>query len=326
MPHVAQLGSNGFMPEIAISHGGSYSESVELESTDNGFFIIDWTAGVFFYQVPAGITSEYEVTFYAHGFTTPTFVSPSGHYTANASGTGQLSIFRSTDPNVEMTSAAGCPTFLAWTKGTERMACAYGADIDSRVNIFDLVDTTTPTLTPSVVAGTYAYSQADYPRRRAFSRTGTWFAFEAAQYFYVAALSGGSPRLLPAAPLPDVQTGNVELAFSDDEKWLLHQRGPDLLLHSLVEPEIRPVLTNNEPLQSPPICEQVFRVAPKAWCGNARNSTKFVWSRDSQFVAFLAASGTLYVLSVPNPMPTFVRNVVNTPCGPTCVSQFEFQP
>jgi len=135
----------------------------------------------------------------------------------------------------------------------------------------------------------------------------------------------GSPRVVPPTPLQEFQCHPARA-------WLLARRAmaaraapQQTPVHDLARPTLpRVELSANFPMADPPKCQEGFTAAPFAWCGNPRNPTRFTWSPDSRWVAFLSAAGDLEAFDLANAPASYPRFTMNQVSG--SVGQFAFQP
>jgi hypothetical protein len=325
--YYSQLSTSGFLAPLPTDVM-SYGSLLELRGVQSGLFVIDGFVGVHYYQVDPLLWAD-------HG---TDVIAPSGDYTGRVQDT-ELRLFRAIDQSYYTTdppwaTGSGCPRLLSWAQTADRVACLDSSVAPPAIRIFDLQNAT-QTLMASVVTGDYAYLDAEAAVwRRALSARGRWLAFTNPTYLYLADLQSTSSPLLFSHTSGTWGTAPAELAFSADERFLLHHRGDSLWLHSLELPSAPPIVVSAGQSLDPPVqCGQEFAPSPSNWCGNLRNPTPFVWAADSRFAAYrtAGAAGTLQVLNLSGwdfntSSGSFDQIPVASLCGGPCIGQFEFQP
>jgi hypothetical protein len=182
----------------------------------------------------------------------------------------------------------------------------------------------------------------DYPagvalfQKRAFSRSGDWFAFSGDSSLYVANTKSSVPYVVRqdgplALPPDDPNLSRIALVFSPDEHFLVQHRSSQLSLHRLDAVDAPAFVLNgvNGGLASPSDCERRFSKDPANFCGTATASENFSWSADSLFVAYRTLEGKLLVadlreLTAASPASQTIETLIADGSCNGC--QFEFQP
>jgi hypothetical protein len=313
----AELGTSGFNP-IMLATDNYVDPPVFVQPAANGFFMISALPlqpySNFSLLTPGGATGA---------FHNDNFLDPSGSFSAAVSA-GQLQIFRADNYDEVATNDAAslCPTFLAWAKGMERIACV--ADIPanaqgqehSEIRIFDLSDTNKLTMSPvsgycvknanSLSASSpcgpldYDYSESMAALQpRAFSASGHGFAFttsptSADQHSYVYWADLGSQpftlkrkEFIVSDGTSSASTSPINLAFSPDEGHLLRQLGNLLSVHNFDAggQALLPYFRPDPDLTNTN-CSEAFASAPDRWCGEENPAARFAWSPDSRFAVY----------------------------------------
>lgn len=326
------LGPDGGIPTIASVSGTAVSSVVgvdvvtydsdsTLEATPSGLFVVD---------------SDFEDIAFYGGFDqgryglalTTQFDDPQGQYVASVAGS-QLQVYRTVRDGFGTpfaTSTGGCGAFLAWSANNERIACTNdpSAGAADEGTIFTL-DGTTTTLAPAPIRGTQDYTiGASSAHRRAFSRSGDWFAFVLPSELGVASLADGTPHVVTyALPPTGTPVGHTDdLAFSPDEHFLLWQTTSNLLLGSLQSSSV-PMYTLVQGSLAPAVqCTDQFIDDPTHWCGASTPSPQtLAWSPDSRFAAAKRAQGDVEVFDFASLGDIGTNNACAGQCG-----FFAFQP
>jgi hypothetical protein len=356
----APLGSAGFDPPHTFD-SVIYFPGVFVQPAGEGFFVISPVDEEITFNWLSSGSGTANSTLQAE------FVSPSGAFTAHLDTSNPLSTVQIYGAQkgipsgilAQSDAAGGCPKLLTWAPGRERIACVAdvtsGTSTHGEVRIFDLQSTSTlkSTILPGFCVkdgsapgcGTleYDYTEASASlQARAFSPSGRWFAFTAPSvdgnnYLYWADLNSQPPQLkrkLTFVVFGATTTTPTALSFSQDDNYLLYQRGS-----VLIEKDLRvdqspgsvssepPISTNlpTELSQTTSACSEDFLSAPDRWCGNANRKAPFVWAPDSRFAAYRAGNSVTVVDLTQ--VVSFESHPLPAPdCSDECQNQFEFQP
>jgi len=356
-PSYAALGSTSFTTPVPFPNA-SYAPTVSLQPAENGFFMIGPSTN--FYSLPSATVARHQFI---------DVVAPSSHFTAELDD-GQLLIFDAAQGNLAdatHTSAdyGDCPKLLAWSKGSERIACVANVESDppgkthGEVRMFDIQQGPTLSMRPlpgfcekdaPPVITTCSDSEYDYTEEnsevqaRAFSSSGRWFAFTTTApgpndggYLYVADLNAQQFVLkhkVHVSTSSMTSSSPSALAFSADERFLLLQLGNSLTGYDLLAPSPLQFGTSVQFVsdeliigtsQASSPCSEDFPSAPGRWCGAGERVLPFSWAPDSRYAAY-RAEGQLRVVDFTQFNPFATHQLAATDCNGQCASQFAFQP
>jgi hypothetical protein len=321
-PYYAQLLGAGFSPPTLIEKTYYFPPLLVRAGPGGLFAISSGGPDLDFYT----LGNEVKWSAYEGGV-----ADPLGHYVARAQA-GELRIFRTgvdSSASGPWISIPGCGRLLAWAKDRERMACVTNqpdGGASGSAWIIDLDGSPAPRLTAQDVRNHYNYSESDaVERRRAFSRSGAWFAFTTNSALYVADLKGAPWALPPYPVLLNAESDSPfsELAFSPDEHRLLWYRGSKLSFVNLENVGSWFASLTFDPLRVPARCQEDFVNGPDNWCGNVDNTGLVVWAPDSRFAAAMTTTGILRIWDFGLGGVSF--EPIDA-CRQGCASDFSFQP
>jgi len=282
----AERAADGYAEPVAHAEV-AFSPAAQLIGGAGGVFVSDRESGLLEFFPSAGSAPR------AHA--SAAVVAPSGAFVGLARD-GSLQAFRPVqssalaDPQtVSFASATGCDSLLAWAQERERIACATSFQGEGQLALFELGSGGTLSSSTLPLAGLAASGQ-----RRAFSRSGRWFAAASADRLLVVNTSG-RPRLW--APVSSAVLGTTpgSLSFSPDDSFLLIGAGNALeLLDLTADPAAPRQLSASALIDSE--CNELF--LDGQWCGAAAPGSAPFWSGDSDWVAFRSVLGTLELVEV----------------------------
>jgi hypothetical protein len=317
--------SDGFAP-IAAYEFSSYTASLRVEPGPDGFFAV-----VQFMNLPPG------VEFYAPSapglrvvfHRSDVVLSPTVRHAAHVGESGELRVYPAGEarPSADDASSPlplgaqpGCGKLLAWSPRGDLLMCVSD-EPGASLRPFELSETSA-TLSPRPpVEGSYIYPASGAAlRRRAFSASGRWFAFTTTRELYFAELTPERAVVSRAAiPLLFLDDPSAAFEFSPDERWLLHQQGPNLWLRHL--PASVPAdLTLSSASPASPDCTEFGSAQGGGWCGNAGGAPGLAWSSDSRSLAYRVGEGA--AITTRDLVDHGLRSIA---CGPGC-GEFAFQP
>ncbi len=322
----AELLPSGFSAQHATV--GTFDPDLSIQTTSDGFYAI--TAGppfTHFTALPEDTTPHWSIS----------LIAPSGAYTAVLEESS-LAFQAATDGFVSApaaTSKAGetCPQLLAWSTGTERVACV--ADVNTsgtqgELRFFTLaansseLELQTLPLPAQVGYGTAAAQET----ARSFSPSGRFFAFTrvTAEQTYLLWTDVSAQNLVLNGGIGiehEVEPPITRLAFSADERFLALQRGSRLAVQSLTTSEIV-VLDKGLPVGER--CTEEFPNAPAKHCAYTDRVAALRWAADSR--ALIHRVTDRLVVTHLSTFPTFFTSELPAlPCAAgECSEQLAFQP
>jgi hypothetical protein len=254
-------------------------------------------------------------------------IAPFGQYTAHSSA-GELLVYRAggiqpTDEAAALPARASCEQLLAWSMQGDRVLCATTSSLD----LLSVDESgSRRELALAEHSGLFTFES----QRRVFSPQGRWLAFVAdpdgpsgggsATLHFADLSSGQLDQSIPVLNLPFVGSGQVDLVFSPDDRWLLIQVGTQLVIQRLDTAAALDQL-DDVILDDPGPCSDGFADPQLPWCGaSAQRSLR--WSADSAFAALLTASHSLLLLPLTK-LPLKPHRIVEA-CGAGC--RYAFQP
>jgi Putative Ig domain len=316
----SELGpASAFLVPVAHQNATPYVvdalSTLRLQPAEAGLFVVSsfaGTAGIDFHPADSSST--------IYGQAPLAIISPHGRFTTLSTEQGELRVYPPEGVDA-LAALDGCSHFIAWSSAEDRLACVTNDVSFGGLGIFDFDGSS---LTRSFVEGRYAYSEeAALTRRRAFSPSGTRFAFTTDSSLFVAELE--SDRWLverAATAFYAASTPFADLAFSPDERWLLMHRGNTLMLRDLSSiGDDTAVIEMGLPLSE--ACAEVEGDTSHRWCGDASSqSAAMAWSRDSTALAYraLEADARPALHASVN-----LAGLALLRCGPGC-AHYAFQP
>jgi WD40 repeat protein len=281
------FGAPALHPEVA------FSSAARLLGAPGGVFVADPDTGLHQFYPSAGGAPV------AHA--ADAVVSPSGAFTGLARAAA-LDIFRASDASdggaAPAFGASGCSTLLAWASERERVACAFVRDGRNQVAFFDLPAPggSVGAIAPMPEAYTYQ-AGAHAGHRRAFSPSGSWFAFSTDENLYVARVEASGARLALALPASSLGATPASVSFSPDERLLVVGAGNTLSLVDLEQGQgsLR-ALSPSAVFDG--ACGERFVDGADQFCGSAALPGDPSWSTSSDLVAFRSSLGTLQLIDL----------------------------
>jgi hypothetical protein len=219
----AERSAEGYAPPVAHVEA-AFSPAAQLIAGAGGVFVNDRESGSLLFFPSEGSAPIAHAT---------VALAPSGRFLGLARD-GTLQVFRPFEASAPAESAiapfaiaSGCDSLLAWAQARERIACATSLEGDARLALLELGSDGALSASGLPLAGLAASGQ-----RRAFSRSGRWFAAASSAQLYVVSASG-RPRLWTTVSHALLGTTPGALSFSPDESFLLIGAGNELQLLDL---------------------------------------------------------------------------------------------
>jgi len=359
-PFYSTLGAAGFEAPLPLGRV-DYAPTVFVQPAENGFFMTAKSPSTNFYPLPSGPVARHQF---------PDLVAPSGHFTAQLDD-GQLLVFDALQGNLAdaaYTSAdyGDCPKLLAWSEGTDRIACVANVESDppgkthGEVRLFDIqapsnlamrplggfCEKNTPPIVTSCSASEYDYTEENSEvQARAFSPKGRWFAFvtsapvtDGGSYLYLADLSAQPFSLkhkIHVATSTAASTSPSALAFSADERYLLLQLGKSLTAFELLALSPIEFGTPTAAYVSQDLISGTSQATSP--CSEDYPSAPARWCGNADRVlpfswapdsryAAFRVAGQLIVSDLTHLDVTVPHRLVAADCNTQCASQFAFQP
>jgi hypothetical protein len=270
-----------------------FSSAARLLQARDGVFVADTDSGLHQFFASAGgapVAHAREVV-----------VSPSGLLTGLARD-GALQVYAASESSdaaaPPLASAGGCDTLLAWASARERVACAVVRGGRNQVTFFDQLGSSADLGELLAMPEAYAFATGGHAgHRRAFSRSGRWFAFSTDLELLVARVQADGAHLAFAVPASLLGTTLASIAFSPDETLLAIGAGNALSVVNL-EQGLDSLRVISPSVSLAGVCGERFVDGADQFCGSALVAGEPAWSSDSQLVTFRSALGTLQLIDL----------------------------